>query len=98
MRPALPLGAVAVAGMGLSWLRDNMCMVDSPEQAGELAASVPDTGGVYFVPAFSGLLAPHWEDSARGTILGLTGGGAEELSAPYNTFPGAVDHRIRWLL
>lgn len=66
-------GAVAVAGLGISWLRDNLCMIESPEQASELAASVPDTGGVYFVPAFSGLLAPRWEDSARGAIVGLTG-------------------------
>jgi len=64
---------VAVAGLGISWLRDNLCMIDGPEQASELAASVPDTGGVYFVPAFSGLLAPRWEDSARGAIVGLTG-------------------------
>jgi glycerol kinase len=66
-------GAVAIAGMGISWLRDNLRMVESPEEASDLAASVPDTGGVYFVPAFSGLLAPRWDDSARGTIVGLTG-------------------------
>jgi len=59
--------------MGISWLRDNLRMVESPEEASDLAASVPDTGGVYFVPAFSGLLAPRWDDSARGTIVGLTG-------------------------
>uniref|UniRef100_A0A7S3VPC6 glycerol kinase n=1 Tax=Dunaliella tertiolecta TaxID=3047 RepID=A0A7S3VPC6_DUNTE len=66
-------GAVAVAGLGVSWLTKNLGILDSFMQAEELALTVPDTGGVYFVPAFSGLLAPHWDDSARGVILGLTG-------------------------
>jgi hypothetical protein len=49
---------------------------DSADESEALAASVPDTGGVYFVPAFSGLLAPHWEEEARGVLLGLTGAAA----------------------
>lgn len=65
-------GAVAVAGRGMMWLKDNMNMVDSLEELEALAKSVPDTGGVYFVPAFSGLMAPHWQDHARGILLGLT--------------------------
>ncbi|KAF5838121.1 hypothetical protein DUNSADRAFT_3371 [Dunaliella salina] len=66
-------GAVAVAGLGISWLAKNLGILESNTQAEEVASTVPDTGGVYFVPAFSGLLAPHWDDSARGVILGLTG-------------------------
>jgi glycerol kinase len=110
-------GAVAVAGLGISWLRDNLRVIgavwmgggvvgcgwvggwvaapfafhlehtptppdtkqtktkqkDNADESEALAASVPDTGGVYFVPAFSGLLAPHWVEDARGALLGLTG-------------------------
>lgn len=65
-------GAIAVAGLGISWLCDNLCVTENPENAEQLAGSVPDTAGVYFVPAFSGLLAPHWDNTARGVILGLT--------------------------
>jgi glycerol kinase len=65
-------GSVAVGGMGFSWLRDNLHIIDSPEEAQTLASSVDDTAGVYFVPAFSGLMAPRWIDSARGVIVGLT--------------------------
>jgi len=65
-------GSVAVAGLGLRWLRDNLCMIDNYEQAYELAAQVDRTGGVYFVPAFSGLFAPHWRSDARGTLCGMT--------------------------
>lgn len=49
------------------------CNTDSADESEALAASVPDTGGVYFVPAFSGLLAPHWVEDARGVLLGMTG-------------------------
>ncbi|GIM04542.1 hypothetical protein Vretimale_9090 [Volvox reticuliferus] len=65
-------GSVAVAGSGISWLRDNLGLIDSAAESEVLAASVPDTGGVYFVPAFSGLLAPHWRADARGVLLGMT--------------------------
>lgn len=50
-------GSVAVAGLGVSWLRDNLGLIDSPQESEALAGSVPDTGGVYFVPAFSGKAA-----------------------------------------
>ena len=65
-------GSVAIAGAGVQWLRDNLRMIDSAEQISELAAEVDDNGGVYFVPAFSGLFAPWWRDDARGVVTGLT--------------------------
>ena len=65
-------GSVAIAGAGVQWLRDNLKMIDSAEQISELASEVDDNGGVYFVPAFSGLFAPWWRDDARGVIAGLT--------------------------
>jgi glycerol kinase len=56
----------------VKWLRDNMGIIKSAKEVGDLAATVESTGGVYFVPAFSGLFAPHWRDDARGTIVGMT--------------------------
>ena len=66
-------GSVAVAGLALRWLRDNMGMIKDFTEAFELASQVERTDGVYFVPAFSGLFAPHWRSDARGTLCGLTG-------------------------
>jgi glycerol kinase len=65
-------GSVAVTGALVQWLRDNLGMISSSPQIEALAATVQDNGGVYFVPAFSGLYAPYWKDSARGVIAGLT--------------------------
>ncbi len=65
-------GSIAVTGAAVQWLRDQLGVIESAAQVEELAASVPDNGGVYFVPAFSGLFAPHWRDDARGVIVGLT--------------------------
>ncbi len=65
-------GSVAIAGAAVQWLRDNLGLVASAGEVEALAASVPDNGDVYFVPAFSGLYAPHWQEKARGAILGLT--------------------------
>jgi len=65
-------GSIAIAGAGVQWLRDNLRMIDSAEEITDLALSVDDNGGVYFVPAFSGLFAPWWRDDARGVITGLT--------------------------
>lgn len=65
-------GSVAVAGSSINWLRDNLGLVSSAQHVNELAAQVPDTAGVYFVTAFTGLFAPYWRDDARGTICGLT--------------------------
>ena len=59
-------GSVAVAGASIRWLRDNLSIASSYEEIDELATNVPDSGGVYFVPAFSGLFAPHWRPDARG--------------------------------
>ena len=66
-------GSVAVAGSLVQWARDQLKMVSSPQELDALAASVPDNGGVYIVPAFSGLFAPYWRSDARGVIAGLTG-------------------------
>jgi glycerol kinase len=65
-------GSVAVTGALVQWLRDNLGLIQKSAEIETLARSVPDNGGVYFVPAFSGLYAPHWNDGARGTIIGLT--------------------------
>jgi glycerol kinase len=65
-------GSIAVTGSLIQWLRDNLGMISSAAEAQELAASVTDNGGVYIVPAFSGLFAPYWRSDARGAIVGLT--------------------------
>ena len=65
-------GSIAVTGAAVQWLRDRLGLIDSAAEIEELARSVPDNGGVYFVPAFSGLFAPHWRHDARGVIVGLT--------------------------
>jgi len=71
--PAYALeGSIAVAGAGVRWLRDQLGVIDSADEVEALAASVPDSGDVYVVPAFSGLFAPRWRDDARGTIVGIT--------------------------
>ncbi|HEV7773502.1 MAG TPA: glycerol kinase GlpK [Conexibacter sp.] len=71
--PAYALeGSIAVAGAGVRWLRDQLGVIGSADEVEALAASVPDTGDVYVVPAFSGLFAPRWRDDARGTIVGIT--------------------------
>jgi glycerol kinase len=65
-------GSIAVTGSLVQWLRDNIGLVASAPEIEELAKSVPDNGGCYFVPAFSGLFAPYWRSDARGAIVGLT--------------------------
>ncbi|HKR48531.1 MAG TPA: glycerol kinase GlpK [Pseudonocardiaceae bacterium] len=65
-------GAIAVTGSLVQWLRDNLSMISSAAEIEEVAATVEDNGGIYFVPAFSGLFAPHWRPDARGAIVGLT--------------------------
>ncbi len=67
-------GSVFTAGAVVQWLRDGLGMVRSSSEIEALAASAPDNGGVYVVPAFTGLGAPHWDPHARGTICGLTRG------------------------
>ncbi|MEX1245611.1 MAG: glycerol kinase GlpK [Thermoanaerobaculia bacterium] len=65
-------GSVAVSGAAVQWLRDNLGLIGSAAETEAIASSVSDSGGVYFVPAFSGLFAPHWDMRARGAIVGLT--------------------------
>uniref|UniRef100_A0A0P4WJA2 Probable glycerol kinase n=1 Tax=Scylla olivacea TaxID=85551 RepID=A0A0P4WJA2_SCYOL len=65
-------GSVAIAGAAVTWLRDNLHVIKSSTDIEPLAKKVKDSGGVYFVPAFSGLFAPYWRSDARGTICGLT--------------------------
>ena len=67
-------GSIFVAGSVVQWLRDGLGIIKSSSEVEELAASVPDNGGVYFVPALTGLGAPHWDQYARGAIVGLTRG------------------------
>src|SRR5258708_32568312 len=65
-------GSVAISGALVQWLRDNLGIIQNSSDVETLAQTVTDNGDVYFVPAFSGLYAPHWKDSARGVIAGLT--------------------------
>jgi glycerol kinase len=67
-------GSVFVGGAVVQWLRDGLGLIKSAADVESLARSVPDTGGLYLVPAFAGLGAPHWDQYARGTILGITRG------------------------
>ncbi len=73
--PAYALeGSIFITGAAIQWLRDSLRLIENSADSERHAAGVPDTGGVYFVPAFVGLGAPHWDPYARGTILGLTRG------------------------
>jgi len=65
-------GSIAITGAAVQWLRDNLGLIENAAQTEEIAASIEDAGGVYFVPAFSGLFAPYWDMYARGVIVGLT--------------------------
>jgi glycerol kinase len=65
-------GSIAITGALVQWLRDNLGLIQTSEQVETLARTVNDNGGVYFIPAFSGLFAPYWNDRARGIIVGLT--------------------------
>jgi glycerol kinase len=65
-------GSIAIAGALIQWLRDNLGLIQSSEEVETLAKSVEDNGGIYFVPAFSGLYAPYWKSDARGVIAGMT--------------------------
>eukprot|EP01099_Mayorella_cantabrigiensis_P003171 TRINITY_DN246_c0_g1_i2.p1 TRINITY_DN246_c0_g1~~TRINITY_DN246_c0_g1_i2.p1 ORF type:complete len:230 (+),score=63.37 TRINITY_DN246_c0_g1_i2:24-713(+) len=65
-------GSIAIAGRAVQWLRDNLGLIKSAREIDDLAKQVENTGGVYFVPAFSGLFAPHWRADARGVLVGLT--------------------------
>lgn len=71
-------GSVFVAGAAIQWLRDELRIIDSAAESEEVASKVEDTQGVYFVPAFTGMGAPYWEQDARGMIVGLTRGSSRE--------------------
>ncbi len=65
-------GSIAITGAAIQWLRDNLQIIKTAAETEEIASSVEDAGGIYFVPAFSGLFAPYWDMYARGAIVGLT--------------------------
>lgn len=67
-------GSIAISGAAIQWLRDQLQIISTAAESEKLASSVKDNGGVYFVPAFVGLFSPHWDVTARGTIVGLTRG------------------------
>jgi glycerol kinase len=67
-------GSIFIAGAVVQWLRDGLGLIKSSAEVESLAQTVPDNGGVYLVPAFAGLGAPHWDQFARGTITGITRG------------------------
>lgn len=73
-------GGIYIAGAAITWLRDRLKVIQKASETEAMALSLKDNGDVYFVPAFAGLAAPHWDACARGTIVGLTGGtGAEHI-------------------
>ena len=67
-------GSIFITGAAIQWLRDGLALINNAAESEPLARSVPDNGGVYFVPAFVGLGAPHWDMYARGLIIGITRG------------------------
>ena len=67
-------GSVFIAGAAVQWLRDGIEIIKSAQETEEIATRIPDSGGVFVVPAFTGLGAPYWDPEARGAILGLTRG------------------------
>ena len=67
-------GSIYVGGSVVQWLRDGLGFITSSSEIEDLASTVPDSGGVYFVPALTGLAAPYWDQYARGTIIGITRG------------------------
>jgi len=71
-------GVIFIGGATIQWLRDGLKIIRSASEVNDLAARVPDTGGVYLVPAFTGLCAPYWDMYARGTIVGITRGTTNE--------------------
>jgi glycerol kinase len=65
-------GSIAITGAAVQWLRDNLKLITSADETEQIAQTVEDSGGAYFVPAFSGLFAPYWDEKARGALVGLT--------------------------
>ena len=71
-------GGIYITGAATQWLRDGIKIIKSAGETESMALAAGDNGGVYFVPAFTGLAAPHWDSYARGTIVGITGGTTRE--------------------
>ena len=71
-------GGVYIAGAAIQWLRDKLQIINNSAETEKMSIDAKDTGGVYFVPAFSGLAAPHWDQYARGMMIGITGGTTKE--------------------
>jgi glycerol kinase len=71
-------GSIFITGAAIQWLRDGLHLIENAAETGPLASAVPDTGGVYFVPALVGLGAPYWDPYARGAVLGITRGTSKE--------------------
>ncbi len=72
-------GGIYIAGAATHWLKDKLNIIQDASQSEEMALSIKNNGGVYFVPAFAGLAAPHWDSYARGMIIGITGGTTKEM-------------------
>ena len=70
--------SILIAGQVIQWLRDKINLVDHAAKTSVMAESIPDNGGVFFVPAFTGLGAPHWNTGARGMIIGITAATSKE--------------------
>ena len=83
-------GSIFIGGAVVQWLRDGLGLVKSADEIETLATSVEDCGGVYMVPAFAGLGAPHWDQYARGTITGITRGTTAAHFCPR----GTGEHRV----
>ena len=90
-------GSIFIAGAAIQWLRDGLGLLRRAEESEAIAASLEDNGGVYFVPAFVGLGAPHWEPEARGTLVGLTRGStkAHVVRAALESMAYATDEVLR---
>ncbi len=71
-------GGIYIAGAAIQWLRDKLNIITNSAESEAMATKVQDTGGMFFVPAFAGLAAPHWDQYARGTMVGITGGTSKE--------------------
>ena len=96
-------GSIFVAGSVVQWLRDGLGIIRSSSEVEALAASVPDNGGVYFVPALTGLGAPHWDQYAKGSIYGITRGATAAHIAraalegiAFRRMPGSHSRNSRW--
>ena len=88
-------GAIFVTGAAVQWLRDGLGIIAEASEVGPLAASVPDSGGVYVVPAFPGLGSPWWDPYARGTIVGITRGHDQGAHRPRRRGGDGVPDRRR---